>query len=274
MRLRRSRPRAAEESGRGGERQQLEELQALLESERAAAQTREREFTKTQQALQRELENEQLAHAGERATGAQLLEAAAQLEQDLQTARADADARSKTLSLTQVEIEKSLEDMQRRLAETADELTRAQQALKDADARALLAEQRLDELRHAVPAVSAPSPPSFGTGGWEGEYRGPARTAKRVAMPDNVEVEIDGINGKLIDVSLTGAQILVPAALKPNRGTKVTFRHGDDTFTCKGKIMWSRLESGIKSGQLWYRGGVMFTGSDDNALEAFIRSQS
>ena len=41
-------------------------------------------------------------------------------------------------------------------------------------------------------------------------------------MPDNTDVQIDGIPGKLIDVSLTGAQILVPAALKPRNLRRVT----------------------------------------------------
>jgi hypothetical protein len=39
--------------------------------------------------------------------------------------------------------------------------------------------------------------------------------------------------------------------------------------------MWSKLETAIKTGgQLWYRGGLQFTASDQSAIEAFINSYS
>jgi hypothetical protein len=91
-------------------------------------------------------------------------------------------------------------------------------------------------------------------------------------MPDHTEVQIDGIPATMVDVSLTGAQILMPSALKPNRAVKLTIPHGDAVVTCKGKVMWSRLEPTMKGGQLWYRGGVLFTSSDGAALKAFIDS--
>ena len=94
-------------------------------------------------------------------------------------------------------------------------------------------------------------------------------------MPEQIEIQIDGIAAKLIDLSITGAQILAPAALKPNRIMKLTIPHRNKVITCKGKIMWSKLETAIKTGgQLWYRGGLQFTASDQAAIEAFINSHS
>src|SRR5205085_9724343 len=100
------------------------------------------------------------------------------------------------------------------------------------------------------------------------------RSAKRVTMPDNVEVQIDGVPGRLVDVSLTGAQILLPATLKPNRVIKLSIPREDSAVICKGKVMWARLDPGMQGGQLWYRGGILFISSDEEALEAFIRSYS
>ena len=93
-------------------------------------------------------------------------------------------------------------------------------------------------------------------------------------MPANTEVQVDGITGTMVDVSLTGAQILMTSPLKPNRAMKLMIPYGDAVVTCKGKVMWSRLEPTMKDGQLWYRGGVLFTSSDKGALKAFIDSQS
>ena len=104
----------------------------------------------------------------------------------------------------------------------------------------------------------------------EPAFRGPARGAKRVAISTEVEVQIDGTEGKLIDLSVTGAQVLTPFSMKPNRLVKLTMPMGDSLIACKAKVMWSRLEP--KSGQLWYRAGVSFTSADQFALEAFLSS--
>src|SRR5204862_6076475 len=140
-------------------------------------------------------------------------------------------------------------------------------ALKAGEARWEVAEQQLEALRAAPPpppsvskVTASSSAPPKAPAAAEPEYKGPQRSAKRVAMPENFDVQIDGIPGRMVDVSLTGAQILVPTALKPNRAMKLTIPYGGEAvITCKGKIMWSRLEPSIKGGQLWYRGGVLFT---------------
>ena len=49
-------------------------------------------------------------------------------------------------------------------------------------------------------------------------------------------------DGKLVDLSMTGAQLLTAAAMKPNRLITVTLPMGDSSVACKAKVMWSRLE--------------------------------
>ena len=67
---------------------------------------------------------------------------------------------------------------------------------------------------------------------------------------------------------MTGAQVLTPAAINPNRLVTVTLPLGDSALSCKAKVAWSRLEP--RAGQLWYRAGVQFTNADQQGLESFF----
>jgi len=75
-----------------------------------------------------------------------------------------------------------------------------------------------------------------------------------------------------VDLSTTGAQILSPGALKPNRLVTLLLPIGDGRLACKAKIMWSRLEPG-RTGGLWYRAGVSFTSADPKAIEEFLKGK-
>jgi hypothetical protein len=144
-------------------------------------------------------------------------------------------------------------------------------ALRDAETRAESAELELDGYRrpgaHSAPAAAAPEPKEQEPQ----QFRGPARAARRVAFRSDIDIQIDGSPGKLVDLSMTGAQVLTLTSMKPGRLAKVTLPMGDDTIPCAAKVMWSRLEP--RSGQLWYRAGVGFTSADENALAAFLEIQ-
>lgn len=146
-------------------------------------------------------------------------------------------------------------------------------ALRDAETRAESAELELDRQRRPPPAQRAPKladpslPPAAPPEGPE-QFRGPARAAKRVTFKGEIDIQVDGGPGKLVDLSTTGAQLLTPSAMKPSRLIKVTLPMGDSLIACKAKVMWSRLEP--RAGQLWYRAGVSFTSTDQIALETFL----
>jgi hypothetical protein len=148
-------------------------------------------------------------------------------------------------------------------------------ALRDAETRAESAECELELQRRAVrpqPAAhatskSAPAPATSETI----LFPGPSRAAKRVAISGELDIEVEGAPAKLIDVSVTGAQILASASMKPNRLVRLSLPTGQKTIICKGKVMWSRLEP--RAGELWYRAGVSFTTADQAALEAFLEGQ-
>jgi ABC-type transporter Mla subunit MlaD len=250
---------------------QAEIEKALEEAQRTLAETTE-ELAAATGALAKARQTQTDAEArAEEAIEAQRL-----LQEQLDAALGDVKTRSKTSSRSQTDLEKSLKGTQRTLAETVEALAESQEALKAADARWEVAEQQLAALREATaePSTAPPSDaPTSASAAGEAAYTGPARSARRVTMPDGLEVQIDGIPAKMVDLSLTGAQILVPAAIKPNRAAKLAILYGPEPITCKGKIMWARLEPGMRDGKLWYRGGILFTSSDQAALQALIASQ-
>jgi chromosome segregation ATPase len=168
------------------------------------------------------------------------------------------------------------------LAANEKQIRSLELAAHDAAARAEAAEGELRAMRRG-PETEGASPggsPAHASnpaaaGSSEAVHDGPVRGAKRVAISEQTEIQIDGIPAKLVDLSLTGAQILAPSALKPNRIMKLTIPDRNKVITCKGKIMWSRLETSMKlGGQLWYRGGLQFTAADQAAIQAFLNTHS
>jgi hypothetical protein len=97
----------------------------------------------------------------------------------------------------------------------------------------------------------------------------PVRRASRQAFQEDLQVLIDGCPATLIDLSISGAQVVSHSALKPNRMVRVQLPAEDNPITCKGKIVWARLEAGSTTG-LRYRAGVFFTGVDERAVEKFL----
>jgi chromosome segregation ATPase len=148
-------------------------------------------------------------------------------------------------------------------------------ALRDAEMRAESAECELElQRRAAAPVPAAPATSTGAEPAAQGEtpsFPGPARAAKRVAILGDLDIEVDGARAKLIDASVTGAQILASASMKPNRLVRLSIPNGDKAIICKGKIVWARLEP--RSGQIGYRAGVSFTTADPAELEAFLGHQ-
>jgi hypothetical protein len=98
----------------------------------------------------------------------------------------------------------------------------------------------------------------------------PPRRASRQAFNEDVQIQIDGSATLLVDLSMTGAQVISPTALKPNRMVKVSLPIGDTSVACRGKIVWARLEPPSAGRALCYRAGVLFTTPDEAAIQSFI----
>ena len=148
-------------------------------------------------------------------------------------------------------------------------------AVSDAAAQAAAraaAEAAAHAAAHAgVPAAAAvPAMEPLGDGRLYPDQ--PFRRASRHALPDHVQVEVDGGPAVLVDLSTTGAQLLSPTALKPNRPVKLMLPVNGTPVLCKGKVVWARLEPATKARPLAYRAGVAFSTVDESAIDTFLRN--
>ena len=95
-----------------------------------------------------------------------------------------------------------------------------------------------------------------------------SRQAGRVKINTAVEVLIDGSTSRLVDVSTSGAQLLSPTALRPNRRVQIALQNGEGALTCGGRVVWAFLE--LSGTTTHYRAGIQFTNVDAVAIDAFV----
>jgi hypothetical protein len=93
-------------------------------------------------------------------------------------------------------------------------------------------------------------------------------------LNEPVEIQIDGDPARLVDLSTSGAQVLSPNVLKPNRVVKILLPSADRAVLCRAKVVWARLEPPKPGTQPCYRAGVCFTNVDEQAVEAFVASHT
>jgi chromosome segregation ATPase len=98
----------------------------------------------------------------------------------------------------------------------------------------------------------------------------PTRRATRHAFHEDLPVLVDDAGALLVDLSIIGAQLLATTTLKPNRIVKLALPRDGGAIACTGRIVWARLEPDAATGALRYRAGLLFTESDQAAVEAFI----
>jgi hypothetical protein len=97
----------------------------------------------------------------------------------------------------------------------------------------------------------------------------PVRGANRYSFSKKLEVRIDSHAGVLVDLSVTGAQVLLSSAVKVNHVASVSLPSDETPVSCKGRIIWVKPEPPSKTPVL-YRAGILFVASDEAAVEAFI----
>jgi hypothetical protein len=125
-------------------------------------------------------------------------------------------------------------------------------------------------IEHATLRLTArPQPAAAHAGGGSGHYS-PTRAAKRVRIKEPVDVTLDGASSSLVDLSVVGAQVLSPNALRPNRVVRMTLRAGRSSVACKGRVVWARFEQPRGTAASQYRVGVKFTESEPQEIETFL----
>ena len=140
-----------------------------------------------------------------------------------------------------------------------EELTAARASARETAASSAESKQT------ASPALALVPPPPQSL-----PMKGPARQADRQAFSSALGVQIDGEAALLVDLSLTGAQVLSCSSLKPARTVKMLLPSSESPVLCRGRIIWARLEPTSPGKPIRYRAGMFFTTTDQAAVQTFI----
>ncbi len=95
------------------------------------------------------------------------------------------------------------------------------------------------------------------------------RRAERVRIAEGTEVLVDGDPAQLIDLSILGAQVVAPFALKPNQRVRVSFADARGVVRCVGSVAWASFEM-PKDLPTRYRAGIEFNGANAESLSLFL----
>ena len=93
------------------------------------------------------------------------------------------------------------------------------------------------------------------------------RSAKRFAMKPDVEVVVDGERSRLVNLSVSGAQLVMPARVQPRQSVRMTLIDGRSEKRFRALVAWSTAE--LAQSMVKYRAGVIFVEPDTRAIEAF-----
>ena len=277
------------------DRRTLDQVQAELELERTRKAELQSDFTGLQSAntdLQGQHARLQSEHLESQAANTELQNAVAALQSanaELQSANIQLQAANSELQATKTGLQAanvdlvSAVDLAERQRTELDDMHKRVDALtaeRDALAGELLAAQNwIRELREAEaefaqmanlerPAAvePAPAPPATSLAdsheGWQ-----PIQLANRYVFKDTVMVEVNNAAAALVDVSVSGCQLVTEAPLKPHQTVKVQLS-SEPPLTCGGRVVWTRVES-AGGRRLCYRAGVRFTKPDEAAIEGF-----
>ena len=95
------------------------------------------------------------------------------------------------------------------------------------------------------------------------------RRTPRFATKGEVAAIINGERCEVIDLSVTGAQVVVPTRLRPDQPLRITLFDREVQTQCRGIVAWSIAEP--TRGAVRYRAGVKFSDADADTLDVFCR---
>jgi hypothetical protein len=102
-------------------------------------------------------------------------------------------------------------------------------------------------------AVAAPAPALDQHG---------TRRAARTAIVESAEILVDGDAVRLVDLSVLGAQVLSPAALRPGQRVRVSMVDEKLTLRFQATVIWATFELPGGGTAPRYRAGIEFSGAD------------
>jgi hypothetical protein len=107
-------------------------------------------------------------------------------------------------------------------------------------------------------ALQAASQPLDGCG---------TRGAKRFVMKADMVVVVDGERSRLVNLSITGAQLVLPARVQPRQSVLLTLIDDTAERRFRALVAWSTVE--LAQSMVKYRAGVSFVDPDSKTIEAF-----
>jgi len=99
------------------------------------------------------------------------------------------------------------------------------------------------------------------------DYRG-TRQVPRVEFDLGVLVKIDGDPATVVDMSRSGAQVLVTQPLRPFQRVRVWADRIRASFRCDATVVWVHYELHIGPGG-YYRAGLSFANANPKAIDSF-----
>jgi len=94
------------------------------------------------------------------------------------------------------------------------------------------------------------------------------RRAPRVKMEAKTSAIVEGKSALVVDLSVIGAQIVSPGALKPNQEVSIALVDKHVNLKFKGTVAWTSFEIPPNSGPR-YRAGIEFIDADPVDVDAF-----
>lgn len=94
------------------------------------------------------------------------------------------------------------------------------------------------------------------------------RRAQRFKVAGPVKARVDGKGVTLIDLSVVGAQVVSPTALKPDQRIEMALPDEVDVVLFNATVVWTSFEVPPNSGPR-YRAGINFEDADAAAVDAF-----
>ncbi len=193
----------------------------------------------------------------------------------------DAEARAKALSAERDELAARLEatrksaqfdlDAVRQPAIDAGSETARQ--LESANERIRILELQRFERERAprdydvdlIPALETKPSPLSGLAG---------QRARRYTFPPRTKVHLGKEAAVLVDVSVTGAQVICGTSPEVGRIVTVTLPSEEAPCFCEGRLLWAQREQSARNRPFRYRVGLVFTALDEASLRAYIDRHS
>jgi CheY-like chemotaxis protein len=92
------------------------------------------------------------------------------------------------------------------------------------------------------------------------------REMARFERIDAAKIIVNGAVAAVVDLSLTGAQVLAPHVLLPGVGVRVSLSRKTMAVSCDADIVWGSIDLVGATRELRYRAGIKFTEPDRHAL--------